>query len=217
MKIGISMAGVSYDDGTIYRYRNYQESINSFYKYIVNPLIEMGNDVFFYIYTYDSIKTELVKKDYFPIKKIEFINQSQQVLDVGLTVQNHNLIKSFNMMIDSDLDLIIKARFDIEFLKNPFKEYVWDWNKINFLWREPEMTNLPLLNDTFFIFPYKMINHVIDSFLECERNPYNGIRIALHNIYEPLKSRVGAENIRWVDDRFVNASENSLYKLNRKV
>jgi hypothetical protein len=217
MKIGIAMPGVSYDDGSIYRYRNYEESINSFYEFIVNPLRKEGHEVFFYIYTYDTIKTENIKKDFFPIKKFQFINQKAQILNDGLTVQNHNLIECFNMMLDENLDLVIKARFDIKFLKNPFEAYSWDFNKINFLWREPLMEDLPLVNDVFFTFPYKFINHIIDSFLECELNPHNNIRIALHNIYNPLLKRIDKNEISWVDNRFVSNNENDLYILNRKA
>ena len=57
-----------------------------------------------------------------------------------------------------DLDLVISTRFDINFFKNPFKEYQYDFNKCNFLWREPEYLELPIVNDTNSIDYKKLAN-----------------------------------------------------------
>ena len=50
MKIGINLVGISYNDGSNgSRYRNYEESVSSFFRYIVNPLLEKGHDIKFYL------------------------------------------------------------------------------------------------------------------------------------------------------------------------
>jgi hypothetical protein len=215
MKIGISLAGVSYDDGSVYRHRNYEDSINQFYKYIINPLSEQGHDVKIYIYTYDTLKTNDVLESYKPISKSQFINQNEQILITGTTVQGHNLINGLRDMVGEDLDLVIKSRFDIQFFKNPFEVYNWDFEKINFLWREPYREDLPLLNDTFFTFPYSMLESVIQGILDCELNPYDNCKVALHNLYRPLINLVGENNVIWLDNEFKTAQQNQLYKLTR--
>ena len=58
MKIGINLVGVSYNDGTFGRYRNYEDAIGGFMHNIVNPLKEDGHDIFFYLFTYDSIERD---------------------------------------------------------------------------------------------------------------------------------------------------------------
>ena len=45
MKIGINLVGVSYNDGTAGRYRNYEDAVDGFMKNVVNPLKEEGHEV----------------------------------------------------------------------------------------------------------------------------------------------------------------------------
>jgi len=111
--------------------------------------------------------------------------------------------------------LVISTRFDINFFKNPFKEYSFDFEKCNFLWREPEFTHIPLVNDTFIVFPHKMTQTLIDSIIHMETNPHYGVGIAMHNIYLPMMERVGANGVQWVSDKFETAISNDLYKLMR--
>ena len=56
MKIGINLVGVSYNDGNIGRYRNYEDALDGFYTNVVDPLREEGHTVQFYIFSYDNIK-----------------------------------------------------------------------------------------------------------------------------------------------------------------
>lgn len=215
MKIGINLSGVYYDDGSKYRYRNYEESINEFNQYIVEPLKKQGHDVVFYIYSYNTSKVNNIKKSFQPLIKSKFIDEHNQILIPGTSVQNTNLICGLRDMLGEKIDVIIRARFDQKFMMNPFEVYDWDFNKFNFLWREPEMHDLPLVNDTFFIFPSNMLTDVIDSLLECELNPYKNIKVALHNLYWPIVNRVGIENVKILDDRFVTKEMNELYTLTR--
>lgn len=216
MKIGISISGVHYDDGNIYRYRNYEDAVNEFFTHVVNPLRDMGHEVVFYLYSYNTIKTEDVKKQFQPLIKSEFVDQRTQRLIPGTTVQNTNIIRGFMNMVGEDLDVIIRARFDQKFNKDVFKEYNWDFDKFNFLWREPEMHDLPLVNDTFFIFPSNMLEKIIEAMLDVELNPHKGIKVALHNMYWTVVNKVGEENIQILDERFVTSEMNELYTLTRK-
>jgi hypothetical protein len=124
-------------------------------------------------------------------------------------------MSSLEQLKNEDLDLVISTRFDINFFKNPFKEYSYDFTKCNFLWREPLLHNLPLVNDTFVVFPYSMLDNVIESIKEMEFNPPQKVNIAMHNWYLPMINQVGKENVQWVCDEYVNAIDNTLYKLMR--
>ena len=75
-------------------------------------------------------------------------------------------VKSLHELKNQDLDLIISTRFDINFKQNPFEVYDYDFTKCSFLWREPEFTDLPIVNDVFIVFPYHMLDNMIESFVE---------------------------------------------------
>ena len=69
------------------------------------------------------------------------------------------------------------------------------------------------------VFPYNMLNEVIESFIEQETNPPEGINPGNHNLYIPMLNRVGKENVVWVDEEFgfkgPKGIDNKLYKLER--
>ena len=220
MKIGINLVGVSYNDGTHGRYRNYEDAIDGFMTNVVNPLKEEGDEICFYVFTYDSIKKDEIIQAYNP-KKYTFLDPNYNRFGGGDLIENQmkiislSYINSLNELLEEDLDLVISTRFDINFFKNPFKEYPYDFNKCNFLWREPAFTDLPIVNDTFIVFPHSMLKNLIDAILEMETNPPFGVNIAMHNLYLPMINQVGENNVQWVCDDFVNAIDNDLYKLMR--
>jgi hypothetical protein len=219
MKIGINLVGVSYNDGTFGRYRNYKDAINEFFEHIINPLKEEGHEISFYLCTYLNSKIEEIQEDYLP-KNFIIAPSSYNQLGGGDKVGNFKAISSIyivslEQMRNEDLDLVISTRFDIKFLKNPFKEYNFDFTKFNFLWREPEFTNLPIVNDTFIVFPYNMLGNVIDSIHEMEFNPPQNINVAMHNWYLPMVNQVGLDKVQWVEEEFINTITNNLYTLTR--
>lgn len=219
MKIGINLVGVSYNDGILGRYRDYKDAINEFFEHIVNPLKEEGHEVSFYLCTYLNSKIDELQKDYSP-KNFIIAPSSYNSLGGGDRVGNFKAISSIyiaslEQMRNEDLDLVISTRFDIKFLKNPFKEYNFDFTKFNFLWREPEFTHLPIVNDTFIVFPYNMLGNVIDSIHEMEINPPHNVNIAMHNWYLPMVNQVGFNKVQWVEEEFINTITNNLYILTR--
>ena len=221
MKIGINLVGVSYNDGTYGRYRNYEDAIDGFITNVVNPLKEEGHSVQYYIFSYDSIKKNDIIKAYHPVIKSEFTHPTYNTLGGGDKLPNGMkiisvaYINSLEQLKNEDLDLVISTRFDINFFKNPFKEYPYDFTKCNFLWREPEFTHLPIVNDTFIVFPHSMTQNLIDAIIEMEVNPPHGVGVAMHNLYLPMVNQVGEDGVQWVCDEFVNAINNNLYKLMR--
>ena len=81
--------------------------------------------------------------------------------------------------------------------------------------REPEYLDLPIINDTFIVFPYSMTQNLIKAILEMEENPPMGCKVAMHNLYLPMVNQVGKENVQWLDDEYKNTISNDLYKLTR--
>lgn len=223
MKIGINLVGVSYNNAKKGgRLRNYEDSIENFFKFIINPLKEKEHEIKFYLFSYQNEKQEDIINNYSPCLKHSFINDNLNRAgggdknSNGYKVMSITYLNSLYQIQNEDLDLIISTRFDINFFHNPFDIYKYDFQKMNFLWREPEYMDVPIVNDTFVVFPYKMLNNVIDSIKEMEENPPKGINVAMHNWYLPMVNQVGEENVQWVDDKFITATDNKLYKLTRK-
>lgn len=215
MRIAISIAGVSYEDGSKYRYRNYEDSVNEFNNNVIDYLKSQGNEVFTFIYTYQTDKCNDIINTYNEFTEAKFIDENNQFIPLGQTIQAVNIIAGLNEVLNWEFDYVIRARFDQKFLNNPFTTYDWDFDKVNFLWREPSHETLPLVNDTFFGFPYEWTRSIIESIKDSELNPHKGIRIALHNLHQPIIDRVGLENVKILDERFVTAEMNKLYKLTR--
>jgi hypothetical protein len=222
MKIGINLVGVSYNDGKVGRYRNYKDAIDSLYENVVNPLKEKGHEIYFYIFSYDSEKAENMLSDYQPIKKVKLLEsyyktyEGNYKVNSEIKIMSAMYLHSLEALLDEDLDVVISTRFDINFFRNPFKEYQYDFTKCNFLWREPEFEHLPIVNDTFIVFPHSMTKNLINAIFELELNPPHGVNVGLHNIYLPMVNQVGKENVQWLDDEFKTIQTNTLYKVTRK-
>ncbi len=220
MRIGINLVGVSYNDGSIGRYRNYEDALGGFMTNVVNPLKEEGHDIFFYLFTYDSPKKEDILKTYAPVKST-FLDPNYNKMGGGDKIENQmkiislTYINALNELIGEDLDLIISTRFDISFNLNPFKQFNFEFDKFNFLFREPEYTHLPIVSDTFYVFPHSMTENLINGIIKMETNPPYGVNVAMHNMYLPMCEEVGKENIKWACDEFYSSLINPLYKLTR--
>ena len=224
MKIGINLNGVSYHDGSSYRKRIYTDSIDNLMKNVVNPLKEKGHEVSFYVFTYDTEKSEDVERDYNPVKST-YVSESYKFneatsgdrLSNGWRMMTITTVNSLHQLKEEDLDLVISTRFDINFKQNPFEVYDYDFTKCSFLWREPEFMDLPIVNDTFIVFPYHMLDNMIESFVEQEVNPPGGVNPGNHNLYVPMVKRVGEDNVVWVQESFGEKTvDNDLYKLERQ-
>jgi hypothetical protein len=118
-------------------------------------------------------------------------------------------------LIGEDLDLVISTRFDISFNINPFEKFYFEFDKFNFLFREPEYMELPIVSDTFYVFPHSMTENLINAIIEMESNPPHGVNVAMHNMYIPMVNQVGELNVKWVCDEFYSSLINPLYKLTR--
>jgi hypothetical protein len=220
MRIGINLVGVSYNDGIYGRYRNYEDALYGFMTNIVNPLKEAGHEISFYLFTYDSPKKEDIIKTYNPTKST-FLDPNYNkmgggdVLEQTMKIISVTYINSLNELVNENLDLIISTRFDISFNFNPFKEFNFEFDKFNFLFREPEYIELPIVSDTFYVFPHSMTENFIEAIINMETNPAHGVNVAMHNLYLPMCEQVGTENVKWVCNEFYSSLKNPLYKLTR--
>ena len=222
MKIGINLVGVSYNNAKEGgRLRDYENSIQNFYTNVVNPLRQDGHEVQFYLFSYKNEKQDKIVEEYYTTVKHTFIEQQLNKLGGGdrvgngMKVMTVSYLNSLQQLYNEDLDLVISTRYDINFFRNPFKEYNYDFKKCSFLWREPEFTDLPIVNDTFIVFPYKMLESFFDAVVEMETNPPHGVNSGMHNLYLPMVNQVGKKNVVWLDDEFKSAVDNTLYKLER--
>jgi hypothetical protein len=223
MKIGINLVGVSYNDGKSGRYRDYKDALDGFMVNVINPLIQEGHEISYYLFTYNSVERDNILKTYTPVKKSTFLDENFNKAGGGDKLPNniklisYSYIKSLEQLLDEDLDLIISTRYDISFNVNPFKEFNYDFNKCNYLWREPEFTHVPIVSDTFIVFPHKMTQNLINSIIEMETNPPHGVGIAMHNLYVPMVNQVGSDNVQWVCDEFHRSHTNPYFKLTRRA
>jgi hypothetical protein len=215
MRIGINLVGVSYNDGTIGRYRNYEDALDKFEEHITNPL-KSENEVNYYLASYNSDKVRDIVQTYKP-KKYTF---HASILnhygggdkDNGIKLMTQIYIESLQNLQTENIDFIISTRFDIAFNETP----TIDFNKFNFLFKEPVHTELPLMSDCFYAFPKSMLNDVINAITEMETNPFNGVNIGMHNLYRPLEQSIGKEKINVVYDDFMSSADNRIFTLTRK-
>ena len=221
MKIGINLVGVSYNDGTNGgRYRNYMDAVEGFTTNVINPLKEAGHEISYYLFTYESPQKDEIIKTYNP-KKYTFLDPNYNKfgggdkLENGMKTISATYINSLYELENEELDLIISTRFDISFNFNPIEKYNFEFDKFNFLFREPEFTHLPIVSDTFYVFPHSMIPNLIDSIIKMESDPHDGVGVAMHNMYLPMCDEVGKDNVKWVCDEFYRSDGNPIYKLTR--
>jgi hypothetical protein len=224
MKIAINLVGVSYTE--LGRTRKYTDSYDSFIEHIVNPLKEQGHDISFYLSTYDSDKRDEIIETYNPVKST-FLDRNFALLGGGdvvdvegkpMLIMVYTYLNSLLQIKEDnpDIDIIISTRFDMMWKLNPFENFNFDFNKFNFLFRDHIYTENPLACDTFYVFPYNMIDDLISAIVELNDNPYNGVKIGLLNLHHPLKQLIGSENVNIVCDEFLRSDYNSIYDLKRK-
>ena len=224
MKIAINLVGVSYTE--LGRTRKYTDSYDSFVEYILAPLKEQGHDISFYLSTYDSDKKDEIIQTYNPVKST-FLDRNLALLGGGdlididntkIFIMAHNYLNSLLQLkeANSDIDVVVSTRFDMLWKTNPFTKFSVHFDKFNFLFRDSIYTDYPLVCDTFYVFPYRMLDDIILAFKEWVYNPYNGLTIGLLNLHYPLTQIIGSENINIMCDEFLKSDYNPIYDLKRK-
>lgn len=223
MKAAMNLVGVSYS--TSGRIRNFSDSYQSLKKNIENPIREMGYDIDYFLTTYNSDKKEDIIKLYNPVKST-FLDSSFNKLGGGdvinsngkrMLIMVHTYLESLKQLKQqTDIDLVVSTRFDILFNLNPFNDFNYDLSKFNFLFRDYIYLDHPFVIDTLYVFPFKMIDNLIEAIHEMIDNPYKGVTIAMLNLHNPLSNIIGLENINIAcGDEIHRGDVNHIYDLKR--
>lgn len=205
MKIGISLAGVSYS--TSGKRRDFRKTYQNFFDTFYNPLAE-SHTVSVYTTTYPHKLQEEFLADYKP-KKHQFIpfegSHPRSTLVHGLCLAE-----------EEDIDILICTRFDIKFnLKVTEMDIKWD--KFNFFFKEKDVwEDHKFVTDNLFIFPKPYLYELAESVQElCDENLYQG-HTFMHHIYRYVEKRVGSENIHFIcGDELALSHNNRFYDLVR--
>ena len=222
-KAAINLVGVSYS--TSGRVRNFNQSFESLKKNIETPIIDMGYDVDYFLTTYDNEKNQEILDLYNPIDST-FLDSKYSRLGGGdkvnmygknMLVMVYTYLTSLEQLKkQSNIDLVISTRFDIQFNLNPFNDFNFDLNKFNFLFRDYIYLDHPFVIDTFYVFPFNMIDDLIKAIHEMIDNPYKGVTIGMLNLHNPLSSIIGLENINIAcGDTVLRGDANYIYDLKR--
>jgi hypothetical protein len=223
MKAAINLVGVSYS--TSGRIRNFNESFESLKKNIEAPIREKGYDIDYFLTTYDNDKKEDILKLYNPVKST-FLDSNFNKLGGGdvinsngknMLIMVHTYLESLKQLKQqTDIDLVVSTRFDILFNVNPFNDFNYDLSKFNFLFRDYIYLDHPFVIDTFYVFPFNMIDSLIQAIHDMIDNPYKGVTIAMLNLHNPLSNIIGLENINIAcGDEIHRGDINHIYDLKR--
>jgi len=201
MKIGINLVGISYlPDKVDWRYTRKNIKCN-----IIDCWGE--NSVITNITTYYSITI---------FELIDFYNPKKYtILDFKNSDQRLTYIHSLLSWLNEDVDFIVSTRYDIFFHKKAC-DYIIDYNKINFLFREKDYWQYDkFVTDNFFIIPKKFLLQFINSIYYMYFNPYRKGLTDLHAIYSTLLKKLDENDMNIISEKHENSYTNSHYKLIR--
>jgi hypothetical protein len=196
MKVGVSLIGMN---------RTYKDCFDNFTKMVIEPLKNMGHEVYVYLTTYLDESNENLINLYKP-KKTNF-------LEFYGSHQRNTYLKGLDILDGEDLDLILCTRFDIRFKKKIFNDN-FDSKKFNFCFREQNMwESHNFVTDNLFVFDYKFLKDFKDSLIFIHNtSPQNQF---MHHIYLPVLERIGQENIVFLSDEIEFSHDNNFYDLVR--
>jgi hypothetical protein len=208
MKVGVNLIGIS-KGNFLGKNRDFKNCYDNFIKMIINPLENMGNEVFVYVTTYIGESNNELLELYQPRKSI--------FLEFNDSHQRETYIKGLELFDGEDLDLILCTRFDIFFKENIFNKN-FDITKFNFCFKEQNMWETQnFVTDNLFIFPSKYLNDFKESLIFIHNLDENVSKnySFMHHIYEPIKNRIGEENIVFLSDEIQFSHQNNFYNLIR--
>lgn len=206
MKIGISLAGISYSE--IWRKRDFRNCYQNFYETIYNPLKD-DNELSVYVTTYPHQFNDELLKTYNP-KKHQFI-------DYENSHPRKTFMHSLCLLEDESLDILLCTRFDIKF-NQKITDLNVDYTKFNILFKENYLWEAGhYVCDNLFVLPFKYLYSFADAIEEME-NDKNERRPFMHHVYNPLEAIIGEENIHFMSPELnyeQTSFSNKFYTLDR--
>jgi len=202
MNIGVSLVGVSYEDGFRngnYRKVDFNKTANNIIESIIKPLSK-NNNVFTYLTTYPHPYLNNLCEIYNP-KKSQILQYSNSRMQ--LTYE-----QSMKQIINEDLDFVISTRFDIQFLKK-IDQIEIDFNKMNVLFREKGYRHKNYTCDNFYAFPKNMLPAFTDSIRESLYIDNNG----LHYLFNHFCSKININQTKIIDETDWVGRNNPYYYL----
>lgn len=205
MRIGISLAGVSYT--TSGKKRDFRKTYENFFETVFNPLAAT-HDVSVYTTTYPHELQDELLTAYKP-KKHQFIPFEG-------SHPRSTLIHGLCLVEEEELDFLICTRFDIK-----FNQKVTDWNidytKFNFFFKEKSMWDShKFVTDTLFAFPHSMLYDLTDAMQALCSDGHYAPHTFMHHIYGYVLPRVGEENVHFIHgDEQALSHDNRFYELVR--
>ena len=187
MKVGINLVGVSYGGN---RFSNWIYCLHRIKQRVINCWNDLGHDTKLYHTTYHSELDELLLKEYTPYK--------HQFFDYPGSDRRLTHKASYELLRGEDLDFVVTTRFDIIFNDNITK-YNIDYNKLNVIFKEGNNhweTN-KFTSDTLFMFPYNMLEDMIDIMQSHYDNPATSVA-CLHHTYERMRLKRGDDSVHFM-------------------
>lgn len=209
MNIGLSTVGISHPTfgGIIRRCDKCEKNTMEM---VVEPLSKIGN-LKTYVTTYEHENINRVMSFYNPTRYSLTSIVGSNLIDTYLT--------SLRLLLGEDIDLVVSTRFDILF-KNPLSEIAFNYKKFNTLFMESGWERYNFTCDNLFVFPYSMLELVINS-LETWKvvkpGGYGSPIYGLHGLWHQVNLAAGSSEVHVVLREEQRILENKFYQINHFV
>lgn len=156
-------------------------------------------------------EVEMMRK-FYDAEKVQLLRLGK---DKG--TQRDTYIRSLKMWLDTDVDVIISTRFDIEFFDRLCDLNI-NLSKVNFLFKEGKhWYTHSYVTDNLFIIPKQYLPQFIEAVELLDEEETLPNQQHMHGTYRCLKSIIGTEQIHFISDNLYYSYNggNPFYYLHR--
>lgn len=183
MRVGISLAGVSYT--TSGKQRDFRKTSESFFKTLCTPL---SASVYTTTYPHE-LEAELLAT-YNPVK--------HQFIPFKGSHPRSTLMHGLCLVEEEPLDFLVVTRFDLKF-NQKITDMNLDFTKFNFIFKEEAMWDShKFVSDTFFAFPMKHFYGFADALEKLSYSGQHYPHTFMHHIYDFVVKEIGEENVHFI-------------------
>ena len=209
MKIAVCIKGISYkNDYDKFNRKtiiDFERSLKNLKRRLFNPLRKRGNELDFFLKTYESVKQDRVvqayqPKDYMIVPYKSATNtykiQAEHLIDLFY------MVRKYEVENNTKYDLILTLRFDM-FITKKFRNLNIDYTKFNISFR---CEKYPYIDDCLHLFPRKyIVDYAKILFFKCIVN-----NIRTHDILPYMKFPINY----MIDGNYL-VNNNPLFKIIR--